>query len=398
MFAMFPRQNARCWFATVVMTLLSFGCFAISTTHAQSTTAQQVFVYDMSTDSRLFAKNADERMAPSSMTKIMTAYVVFDAIKNGEIQLNDTIRVSNAAYRRGGSKMFLLQNERATVLDLLKGLIIVSGNDAAITLAEGVSGTEAAFAERMNATALALGMRNTNFVNASGWPNDNHYSTARDIAILSVRLITDHPDFYHGLFSEREMTHNAVTQYNRNKLLTANFNALPENFLAADGIKTGFTTDGGYGLAASAVDIGGRRVVMVMNGLSSKIAREDEGEALMAWAYTEFQYHEIFRSGQIVGYAPVWLGQKDSVPLHTTKGLRVTLPVKAFDNLKAELIYQGPIEAPVYVDQQVGYIQIAGPGIDPIQVPVVAGESIDSVGRFEQVIQGLQYSVLGVQN
>ena len=164
----------------------------------------------MSTDSRLYAKNADDRMAPSSMTKIMTAYVVFDAIKNGEIQLNDKMRVSNTAHRRGGSKMFLLQNERATVLDLLKGLIIVSGNDAAITLAEGVSGTEAEFAERMNATAQALGMRNTNFVNASGWPNDDHYSTARDIAILSVRLITDHPDFYHGLFSEREMTHNAV--------------------------------------------------------------------------------------------------------------------------------------------------------------------------------------------
>ena len=389
------------WFKLLlcgVFCVFSICAWGVSSAYAQSTTAEQVFVYDMSTDSRLYAKNADDRMAPSSMTKIMTAYVVFDAVKNGEIQLNDKIRVSNTAYRRGGSKMFLLQNERATVLDLLKGLIIVSGNDAAITLAEGVSGSEAAFADRMNATAQALGMRNSNFVNASGWPDDNHYSTARDIAILSVRLITDHPDFYHGLFSEREMTHNAVTQYNRNKLLTANFNALPENFLAADGIKTGFTSDGGYGLAASAVDIGGRRVVTVMNGLSSKSAREVEGEALMAWAFTEFQYHEIFRPGQIVGYAPVWLGQQNTVALHTTKGLRVTLPIKAFDNLKAELIYQGPIEAPVYVDQQVGYIQIAGPGIDPIQVPVVAGESIDSVGRFEQVIQGLQYSVFGVQN
>lgn len=366
--------------------------------YAQTTSAKQVFVYDMSTDSRLYAKNADEQMAPSSMTKIMTAYVVFDAIKNGEIQLNDTMRVSEAAYRRGGSRMWLLQNERVTVLDLLKGLIIVSGNDAAITLAEGLSGSEAAFAERMNATAQALGMRNTNFINASGWPDDNHYSTARDIAILSVRLITDHPDFYHGLFAEREFTHNAVTQHNRNKLLTANFNALPENYLAADGIKTGNTSTGGYGLAASAVDIGGRRVVIVMNGLTSKNAREDEGIALMEWAFTEFQYHEIFKPGQIVGYAPVWLGQEPSVPLHTTKGLRITLPIKAFDNLNATLIYQGPVEAPVYVDEQIGYIQIAGPGIDPIDVPVVAGQSIDSVGRFEQVIQGLQYSVLGVQN
>ena len=391
-------SNLKDWNVLRFLSGLLFAFLMVPAAGARSTTATEAIVIDVVTGDTLFEKNADVQMTPSSMTKILTAYVVINEIEAGRLSLTDEFQVSRQAYNRGGSSMFLLQGQSVTVLDLLYGLIVVSGNDAAITLATGVSGSEAAFAELMNETARALGMQNSNFVNASGWPDDNHYSTARDIAILSMRMISDHPSYYNPIFSTREFIFNGVRQQNRNPLLGANFRGLPDNFLVADGLKTGTTERGGHGLAGSAIDASGRRVVMVLNGMSSKDERRAESIGMMHWAFTELNNFQLFRAGQVVGYAPVWLGLEDHVPLHATQSLILTLSAASFANMEANLIYNSPLEAPVYVDQPVGHIQLTAPGIDPILVPVVAGQSVDSVGRFQQVLTGLQYSVLGLEN
>ena len=362
--------------------------------HALTTEATHAIVIDIETNTVLYEKNPDARMVPSSMTKVMTAYVVFNEVKAGRVDLHDRFPTPNAAYRRGGSSMFLLQNERASVIDLLYGLIVTSGNDAAISLAHGVSGSEEAFAELMNQTAQAIGMTGSNFVNASGWPDDNHYSTARDIAYLSMRLISDHPDFY-SIFSEREFSHNAVEQLNRNPLLGEDFSDLGDGSIFADGIKTGTTTAGGHGLVGSAQSGDGRRILLVMNGMDSKRERADETARVMRWAFTSFDNYSVFQPGQTVGYAPVWLGQDEMVPLQVTQSVRMTLAPTTFDNLRATLNFDSPVAAPVYLGQQVGEIHLVGPGIEPMRLPVVAGESIDSIGRFQQVLTGLQHSMFG---
>jgi len=351
---------------------------------AISASAQQVVVIDVESTDILFQKNSTQPMTPSSMTKVMTAYLVFNALERGEISLSTEFEVSQKAASRGGSTMLLPKGRRVTVDDLLRGLIVASGNDVAITLAEGLAGSEAAFAERMNQTAQAIGMTDTNFVNASGWPEPGHVSTARDMARLGLRLINDHWAYY-GYFGQEAIVYRGSTFRNRHPVLGK---------LGVDGIKTGRTQDGGYGVMVSAASEG-RRVLVVLNGAGTEAERKTDAEKLTAWALNEFSNHSLFRAGQVIAHAPVWLGTEPTIPLVAQFGLRMTLPAQAHSNLRAQVTYNSPIPAPVTAGQEVGSLIISGPGIKPHEIPVLAGVSVDSVGRLERVSTGIRYIVFG---
>lgn len=385
-----PQRHASMMMhALRAMVLGGFAAAAVLTPVAQgiTTEAKQAIVVDAETGFVLYEKNARQQMAPSSMTKTMTAYVVFNAIKAGQLTLDTQVTVSEKARRRGGSTMWLEQGQKVSVKDLLIGLIVVSGNDAAIALAEGFAGSEPEFAKIMNATAVAIGMLDSNFVNASGWPDDGHLSTAWDLAILGQRLISDHPDFY-SYFSRESFKFNDIIQNNRNPVLQ-------DEALGVDGIKTGHTNAGGYGVMISAVR-DGRRVIVVLNGTTSKEDRKNEAEHLTDWALRAYGNYSLFRAGQVIEHAPVWLGQEDSVPLVAQYGLRMTLPRHTYENLRAQVNYRSPIPAPVQVGAEIGTLILSGPGIDPEEIPVIAGASVDSVGRLERVSTGIRYIVFGL--
>ncbi|MGB0843347.1 MAG: D-alanyl-D-alanine carboxypeptidase family protein [Alphaproteobacteria bacterium] len=319
----FQRNLVQIAISLVLATLIALPASAITTI------AKQALIIDAETGTILFSKSPDEPMAPSSMTKIMTAMVVFDHVATGKIDLSQRLRVSKKSWAKGGSKMFLREGTYVEVEKLLKGLIVQSGNDASIALAEGIAGTEDEFVELMNQRAKDLGMNTTNFENASGWPDDNHFTTARDLTTLSQALINLYPDFYH-YFSIPSFKYSDIFQKNRNPLLK-------KKAFGADGIKTGFTSAGGYGITGSAL-LNGRRTIMVLNGMPSKSARISESEKMMDWAQRSFDNYSLFKAGQVVDYGHVWLGQRKRVPLVVSNELRITMPVGARSNLKAKIM------------------------------------------------------------
>ena len=263
-----------------------------------TTSAKQLLVIDLNTRTALVAKAANERMYPASMTKVMTAYLVFEHLKTGFIDMDSKFNVSYKAQQMGGSRMFLEYGTQVKVRDLLYGLIVQSGNDAAVVLSEGIAGSEDEFAKLMNSKAKELGMNNSNFLNASGWPDENHYVTAFDLAVLAKHIIEDFPEFY-PLYSERTYTYNNIKQNNRNPLLWQD--------LGVDGLKTGFTEASGYGLLASAKE-GERRMIMVINGMSSQRVRSRESNRVLRWAFTAWDNIRLYNAGQAIGRLPVALG------------------------------------------------------------------------------------------
>lgn len=330
------------------------------------------------------------------MTKMMTAYVIFDALSAGEIDIEQRMRVSQRAYDPIGSRMWLGLDTTVSVDRLLNGLIVQSGNDAAIVLAEGLSGSVETFVARMNATAQALGMSNTSFMNPSGLSEEGHFSTARDMAILSRALILNHPQFY-TYFSRTEYTYADIRQLNRNLLLGE---GLGEG-LGVDGIKTGYTSAGGYGQATSAVDPEtGRRIIAVFNGTDSKAARKREAERLVEFGLGSFSNHDLFRAGQVVGHAPVWLGEQARIPLVVQRNIRRTLRRDAIHNMRATLVlYQSPLEAPITEGQEVGKLLYFSLGMSgdtaPFEETVYAGESVEALSQVDAALQGVQYYLLG---
>ncbi len=352
---------------------------------AFSSAAQQAIVVDLSTNTILYERNADEVMAPSSLTKIMTAYVTYRLAAMGQISLDDKVKISKKSADKPGSTMFLVEGESVSYRNLLIGLMIVSGNDAAIAIAEGIAGSEEAFAVLMNQAAEQLGMRNTHFVNASGWPDPGHHSTARDIALLSAALIQEFPEEY-KMFQRRDFKWGGVEQANRNPLLGAN--------LGADGLKTGHTQAGGYGLAGSAKQ-GNRRVVVVLNGMDSKAERAKEGRRVMDWALRTFSTFALVHDDQIVEHARVWLGTRPYVPLRVSTGLTLTMRKADEHKLSAKVMYDGPIEAPVQAGDVVGELVISGPGLDTQRISLQAAYDIPRVNRFVAVTRGLRDSLWG---
>ena len=339
------------------------------------TSAKEAILIDYDTGAVLLAKNADDKMPPSSMAKMMTLYILFQRIKEGRVKKDDTMAVSEKAWRTGGSKMFVKIGSRVSVQDLVQGIAVQSGNDACIVVAEGLDGSEEAFAEEMNKTAKDLGLTNSHFTDSSGLPDPNQYMSARDLAILGQRLIHDFPNEYH-VFSEIDFNYNGIKQGNRNPLLYKSVNV--------DGIKTGHTDAGGYGLTASAKRED-RRLVLVVNGMSSVNERSRESEKLLDWGFREWSNYALFKAGDKVDDAPVWLGVKPTVALVVDRNLTATMPHLDRDQMKVTVSYDGPIPAPVVQGTVVGKVTVATPDTPTVELPIKAGESVDRLGFFGRI-------------
>lgn len=362
----------KAFFLFSLSVLLPFSAFASTI----ETAAKQAILIDFDTRTVLMEKNSQEKMPTSSMSKVITAYQVFSAVTNGQIALDDTCKVSEKAWRKGGSKMFVDVNSDVSVEDLLRGVIIQSGNDATIALAECIAGSEEAFADMLNETAKKLGMINSNFTNASGWPDPDHYSTAYDLAILGYHLIQDFPDYYH-YYSEREFTYNGIKQSNRNPLLGGS--------IGADGIKTGHTEVAGYGLLSSAINKG-RRLVLVVNGLTSKKDRGQESEKLLRWGFNNFKSIKLFGAEEVIDSAKVWMGKSPTVPIVAGEDLLSIYNPRNKDQFEVSLKLTEPIPAPIAKGQKIGDIVVKTGDFPAKEYPVYAGADVPKSGPITRLI------------
>lgn len=342
------------------------------------TVARWACILDYNSGATLLEKAADERMPPSSLTKMMTAYVTFSMLRAGRLKLDQALPVSEKAWRMQGSRMFVPLGQSVPVQDLIQGTVIQSGNDACIVLAEGISGSEEQFVAVMNDTAAKLGLHNTHFMNATGWPADNHYMSARDVAYLALRLVHDFPEYYH-YFSEKEFFFNKIRQENRNSLVVKGL---------ADGLKTGHTDAGGFGLCASALR-DGRRIVMALNGMPSDHVRARESERLLGWSFANFESAKILNKGDVIEQAPVWMGQSQTVPLVVSQDLTMLLPHGWRNGTHVALDYQGPLAAPLKAGQPVGQVTVTLPGGRQASLPVVVGQDVPALGLLGRAARRL---------
>ena len=349
------------------------------------TPAREAILLDYDTGAVLFEKKADVRTPPASMTKMMTAFLAFRALKEGDLSLEEEIPISEKAWRKGGSKMFVEVDKRVSISDILRGIIVQSGNDAAIALAEAMAGSEAAFGDRMTETALEIGMSQSTFRNATGWPDPEHRTTVRDLATLAAETIRRFPELY-KIYAETSFTYNAIRQGNRNPLLYKGMNA--------DGLKTGHTQAAGYGLTASAKR-GDRRLILVVNGLKSVRQRARESERLLEWGFRQFDNYTVFEKGAVVDDAPVWLGASKTVPLTLNEDLILTMSKQDWKKVKVVARYDGPIPAPIMAGQTIGDVTISAPGFDAIQRPLVAAAAIDRLGFMNRIVAALSFLVWG---
>ena len=354
--------------------------------------APVAYMIDLSSGAELFVRDADRRMPPASMSKMMTAYVAFDLIKKGELKLDQRLRVRPETWTRwngpsAGSTMFLSPNQEVTVADLLDGIVVVSGNDASVVLAEGVAGTEEAFAGLMNAKAKELGMTNSNFCNSNGWPDAGcTYVTARDLAKLAAATVTNFPDLYKRFYPKREFTFgetmggSPITQPNRDPLLG--------RVNGADGLKTGHTDEAGYGFTGSA-ERDGRRLVMVVAGLDSYGGRAEESVRFMEWGFGAWRARPLVSQGKRVTTAEVQSGSDAEVGLVAPKNLTVTIPAGASPDMEAKVVYTGPVKAPIAAGQHIADLVVSLPGMAPQTMPLVAETAIDEAGFFGRAWAGL---------
>ena len=347
--------------------------------------AKHALIVEVETGTVLLDKLADDHMPPASMSKIMTAYVVFGMLKEGRAKLEDELPVSERAWRLQGSKMFVPIGGRIKIEDLLKGMIIQSGNDACLVLAEGLAGSEEAFVELMNRKATEIGLKDSHFANVDGLPNPDHWMTARDLVTLSIRTIKDFPEYYH-FYGEMDYEFNNIKQGNRNPLLYKGG--------GADGLKTGHTEEAGYSLTAS-VKRDDRRIIVVLGGLPTMKARAQESERLIEWAFREFNDYHLFNVGDKVEDAEVWLGSAPKVPLTVGRDLVVTLPRKSRKDMKVTVEYDRPIPAPVEKGQTVGKLVVTAPDVTPSEVPLVAAADVDRMDAFGRIATLAGYLVWG---
>ena len=349
------------------------------------TPAKQVIIYDHEVDEVLFEKNADQLMKPASMAKVMTSYIVFDRIKDKSLNMSDTFLVSDKAWRMGGSRSFLELNSNVTIKDLLLGLIVQSGNDAAVVLAEGVSGDEEAFAREMNRYAKTLGMKDTYFTNSTGWPHPDLQTTSRDLVILTKRIIDDFPELY-KLYQEKIFTYNKIKQSNRNPLLyTMN---------GADGLKTGHTNESGYGLIGS-VKRNDRRVTIVINGLNSKKKRRFESKRLFNIVFRETTLLSLFSNQKSLVEANVWLGKKNKVNLIASKPFKKIISPFELNKTKIKLEWMNPISAPITKGSVLGKIYINIPGQQTFQEDLISSEDVGKMSSLMRVKSILKFLLYG---
>lgn len=366
---------------STMLALLIFG----ETARADTTIAPNAILIDGTTGTVLLEKNADEPLPPASMSKLMTVLMVFERLKAGVLSMDHTFPVSHKAWKMGGSKTFVRVNTRVSIADLLRGVIVQSGNDASIVLAEGISGSEEAFADAMTARARELGLSSSSFRNATGWPHPEHLISARDLAHLAQILVTDFPVYYE-MFAEKEFKFNGIEQRNRNPLL----NRVP----GADGLKTGHTNVSGYGLTASA-ERNGRRLYLVLNGLKSSGARARESERLIEWGFREFAAYPLLKKGETVETAAVWLGSIDHVPLVPDRDVVLSIKRQARGGLKAFVRWKGPVVAPIAEGQELATLHLEAPGIQPVAHPLYAGVSVERIGFFGRIFERMRAMIFG---
>lgn len=354
--------------------------------------APTAILIEASSGSVLFEKNADELRAPSSMMKLMTAEVVFNAIRKGDIKLTDEYRISENAWRKGGapsgtSTMFAAINSKVSVDDLLHGAIIQSGNDACIALAEGIAGNERIFAsDFMTKRARELGMTKSTFGNSNGLPDPSNKMTVRELGMLARHIILDFPEFY-KLFGEKEFTWNKIRQPNRNPLLNS--------MEGADGLKTGYTKEGGYGMVGSAVQ-NGTRLIVVVNGLEDSEDRATEAKKMLEWGFRNFETRTLIAADQPVGYAKVFGGESRSVKLVAKEPVKVMVHKNGNDKLIARVVYSGPVRAPVEVGRRVGVVKVWRGGNIAVETPVYAAEAVGTGSTVRRAIDGASELVIGM--
>ena len=348
---------------------------------AIETSAREAILIDATTGAVLMEKDADASMPPASMSKIMTAYMVFLRLKEGRLSLDDKLTVSEKAWRMGGSKMFVEVGKEVRVEDLLRGIIVLSGNDACVVLAEALSpdGTEAGFARLMTQRAQQLGMTSSTFKNASGWPAEGHAMSMRDLTLLASHIIRDFPEFY-PMFAERKFEFDGRAPSNVN-----NRNPLLGLVAGADGLKTGHTQEAGYGLVGSAKN-GERRVVFAITGLDSTRARAEESEAIVNWAFRQFAEQTVVTKGAAIAQAEVWMGSAEQVALVSDKDVRLLVPTMTPGGIKAEVVYTGPIQAPVTKGQQLAELIIQPEGLPETRVPLFAADKVDAGGFLDRMM------------
>tara|TARA_B100001146_G_C16195081_1_gene441207 strand:- start:1781 stop:2905 length:1125 start_codon:yes stop_codon:yes gene_type:complete len=347
--------------------------------------AKQAVLIDADTGYVLYEKNADELTAPSSMSKMMTVYLIFEKLQNGTLSLTDQLEVSKAAWAKRGSRMFLEENSQVSVEDLLRGIIVQSGNDACVVIAEAFSGTEENFSEELNIKAREIGLENSNFTNSTGWPDEGHLSTARDLSIIAIKTVQNFPEYYH-FYAEESFEYNGINQRNRNTLLNKP--------VGVDGLKTGHTEAGGHGLAASALRKN-QRLIMVINGLSSNKERTAEAIKLLEWGYRNFTNFDLLKEGMAVLQAKVWLGDKKTVPLVINEDTKITIPSESRDKLQFKVEYDSPISAPIEEGTKIAELEITAPGIDSLRIPLYAGSTITSLGPLSKLLSVINYLVWG---
>ena len=374
-------------FAASIFTVGLFS-YMSNSVQAFETSARQTVVIDFQTGATLFDKDANAAMYPASMTKMMTAYLLFERLKNGGLTLEDTFPVSEKAWRKGGSKMFVKVGDRVQIEDLIRGIVVQSGNDATIVVAEGVAGSESAFAELMTRKASELGMTDTTFRNASGWPDPNHVTTARDLAILAISTIRNFPVFY-KYYGEKSFSYAGIKQGNRNSLLYKG--------VGADGLKTGYTEASGYGIAGSVVR-NGRRLILVANGFTSVKARSSESERIFEWAYRAWGNYKLFSKDEKIIDAEVWLGTAETVPVLIQNDLLISMPRKARKKMKVTVKLEEPLKAPIEAGAKIATLVVAAPNFDTIEVPLVAGTAMKRLGPVGRLNEVVQFLVWGNKN
>ena len=358
------------------------------------TVAEYVFVTDFNSGRVLMAKQQDLPMKPASMAKIMTTYVVFDRIAEGSLALSDQFVVSEKAWKMGGSRSFLQAGRSYSLDELLHGVIVQSGNDAAVVIAEGISGSEENFVAEMNMTATKLGMKNTRFTNATGWPHPDLTTTAEDLGILATALIRDfpvetYPDLY-PIFGKKTYTLNKIKQGNRNPLLYGKSAANS----GVDGLKTGYTSESGYGLVASA-ERDGQRVIMVLNGMASKKERSSESRRLMDFIFREYRDYNFFASGEVIDQAEVWLGEARHVSLVVEEGVSKVLSRSERAKTELSVSWSGPVPAPISKGQKIGELILKTDGQITDRLPLLAAEDVRQLGMLDRIGEALKYLIFG---
>lgn len=349
------------------------------------TAAQNAIVVDHRSGRVLFGKDIDTPIPTASMSKMVTVYMLLEELKKGTIDEDHTFTVSEKAWRKGGSKMFVEVGKQVRVGDLLRGIIVQSGNDASIVVAEGIAGSEEAFAELATRRMRELGLTHTTLKNATGWPDPDHRMSVHDLARIASLTIENFPEYY-KIYSEKSFTFHDIKQGNRNPVLY--------KFAGADGLKTGHTEEAGYGLTASA-ERNGLRLITVISGLDSSRQRATESVKFLDWAFRTFRNYRLLSAGETVESAAVWMGEKTHVPLVLDEDLDVTMDVLTRRDLKVHLRYDGPVPAPISKGEQLAELVVRIPGADPMIVPLVAGEDVKKLGMAGRIAAALSYLIFG---